>query len=185
MSHKQKIRTVLTNPVLGGARVISSLTPTAGTGSRVENLSSLVQRSRFKLTGMVAAVLAANDYGSVKLCDLPNTQILVLGVIVDLSAAVAGTGSSLANVDLAVGTVATASAAFSNAGEKNLCPKIDCTAQGVIDGASGSTETNVLIAAGASNAVYLNVATGNITTDGSVTLDGFVDIIYLDIGKAT
>jgi hypothetical protein len=184
MVHKVKGRVLMPNLVTDGGRTLPvAADPVAATGATLGKFERSIRVARFYLTNLTADVLAANDYGSKKLCDLPNTALVIVGAVVDLTAAVTGTGSSLANVDLAIGTVATASANFSTAGEDNLVAKIDCTAQGVIDGASGATETNVFVAAG-TNAVYINVATGDISTAGTVVLNGVVDLLYIDVGKA-
>lgn len=184
MASKVKQRTVLVNPVIDGQDLHASLSVTPSTGAVLIPQFQQLRRARLKLTSFAIAVAAADDFGSLKLCDLPNSQLLVVGAIVDLDATVTGTGSSLAAVDLAIGTVATASTNFANAGEKNVVDKLDCTSGGVIDGAA-ATAINLLIAAGASNALYVNVATGNISTAGVVTLNGYIDIIYVDLGKAS
>lgn len=182
--HKQKQRTTLEHAFIDNAELRMGLSVTPGTGVIAEYAANPYRRARLKLTGFVVSVTAANDYGGTKLCDLPNSNLMILGAIVDLQATAGGGFSTLANLDLAIGTVTTASAAFSNAGEDNIVPKIDSSAGGVVDGASGSTEVNVFLAAG-TNALFVNVATGNIATDGTVTLDGYIDVIYLDLGKAT
>lgn len=182
MVQKVKQRTLLPNqvPTQGTA-----VTPTTANGVAGTTLPANVRRQVLKLTDTLIPVTAALDYGGLKLCDLPNSNLVFLGAIVDLSAAVTGTGATLAAVDFALGTVTTASTTFSNAGEDNLVEKIDCTAGGAIDGASVQATTSIFVAAGASNAIYANVATGNITTDGGVTLNGTIELFFLDLGKAS
>lgn len=180
MASKIKNRVLLDNAAVGNARITAGSAVTPGTGVTLDSQALVMRRARLKLTAFNVTVTAALDYGGTKLCDLPANKILIVGTVVDLSCAITGTGATLAAVDLAVGTVTTASAAFSNAGEKNIVAKIDCTAGGVIDGASASAETNVLIAAG-TNAIYVNVASA-CTADGAATLDGYIDIYYYDLG---
>lgn len=185
MANKLKARTIIDNLVVDGDFVRNGADVTPGTGVTLETQCSAVKRAKLKLTNFVVTVDADDDFGSTKLCDLPNSNLLILGAMVDLTAVGAGGFTLEQNLDLAIGTVATASADFSNAGEDNIVAKIDGTAGGVVDGSSISIGALVPIAAGASNDVFVNVATGDIATDGTVTLNGFIVIYYIDIDKAS
>lgn len=155
--------------------------PVAGTGVTVEKGARSVQRMRLRVDGLVVNVDADDDFGSHLLATLPNADLMILGCIVSLTAVAGGGFSTLANLDVAVGTVATASTDFSNANEDDLVAKIDGTAGGVVAGGGTIPSSNVVhLAAAADNEVYLNLATGAIATDGTVTLTGFVDVLYID-----
>jgi hypothetical protein len=179
MVHKFKGGVIVDNTLISNGQRTS---PTASI--TVAEKGSVIHRSVLSLAAKSVSVLAANDYGSTKLVDLPNTNILIVGCIVDLTATLTGgcLTAGAATVDVAIGTVATTTTAFSNAGEKNLCPKIDMSAGGVAQGANTASETNVLIAAGASNAIYLNVGEVISPPDGTVVFSGLITILYVDLG---
>lgn len=160
--------------------------PTPANSMTMDILPVIVQRVRVKANGsQTVAVAAADDFGSMKLCDLPTGNIMVLGVNVDLVCTQAGfTSNNGTAIDAAIGTVATASADFSNAGEDNLMTKVDGTGttSGLIKGAGASDGGlgPVLLAAGA-KAIYLNIADPS-TTAGVLTLvSGWVEILYIDM----
>jgi hypothetical protein len=97
-----------------------------------------------------------------------------------------GTGvDTIENVDIAVGSVVTASTDFSGAGEDDMVEKIDLTAGGVGQGDSLDNGTPALlwVGAAADNEFYLNVAVA-ISADGSVTFTGYIDVFWLDLGVA-
>jgi len=160
-------------------------TPVSGVG--IDVLAQQLQHIRLKLSGKTVSVAAADDFGSLKLCDLPTTNLIMLGVIVNLNTTQAGfTSNNGTAIDAALGTVATASTDFSNAGEDDLMTKVDGTGTtaGSVRGAGASDGalSNVLLAAGA-KAIYLNIADPS-TTAGVLTLgdDSYVDLIYIDLG---
>jgi hypothetical protein len=179
-------RVELLNPVLDSARVTSGDAVTPGTGVTLERLGRQVQMARLRLTNFVVNVAAASDFGSTKLLDLPAGNVIVVGGIADLTALVAGfTTNTVEAVDLALGTVAMASIDFSGAGEDDVTPKIDgvgAGTTGTIKGATGNTEKLLFKAAGA-NAVFINVADPVAAGTGVLTLNGLIDIAYIDLGK--
>jgi len=164
---------------------ISSL-PSAANSISLDAAPVLPQRIRLRLSGQVLSVAAANDYGSLKLCDLPAGNLIMLGVIVDLTGVVAGFASDVGTaVDLALGTVVTASTTFVNAGEDDLMEKIDGTGAGTTATLKGAGMTdgslaNVKLPAGA-KAVWLNASDPVTTGTGTITLSGVVDLYYLDL----
>lgn len=182
----QKLRGNYVIPGLqvGGGVAITPAAPTAATFV-TQTLRTLPVRSvLFNLAAFTVAMSAANDFGSRKLCDLPNTNLIILGAAIDLTGTVSGFASDVGTaVDLALGTVATASAAFSNAGEKDIVPKIDGTGAGTtvtITGANTTTEKNTFIAAGASNAIFVNASDPVTTGTGTLTLAGTIELFYID-----
>lgn len=187
MVNKLRGRTIMEHaaPTEGGeVHSGRAVTATTANGVVAVDHTRLMRKVRLMLTNFTVTDLGANDYGSLKLCDLPNTALLFVGAVVNLTAAGTGGVDTIANLDVAVGTVATATTAFSNAGEKNLCPKIDVSSGGVCQGQSTSSETNVFITAGSSNSVYLNIG-DVISTDGTVVFNGYVELFYYDLNLKT
>lgn len=157
--------------------------------TRIQHLVSPLRRERHILESEVLTILEANDYGSIKLATLPSSNVLIVGAVVDIDGVGDGeTGGveDITAVDVAIGTVATTSTDFSNAGEDNIVPKIDCAAEGVTEGATDGTTVNLFVDATAgTSSIYLNAAVvGGITADGSVTFSGWIDLLYIDIGVA-
>jgi hypothetical protein len=146
-----------------------------------------LQRVRLNLAGKTISVAAADDFGSLKICDLPTSNLLMLGVNVNLNTTQSGfTSNNGTAIDCALGTVATASADFSNAGEDSLMEKVDGTGTtaGSVRGAGMSDGglAAVKLAAGAKS-VYLNIA-DPCTGAAVLTLgaDSWVDLWYADLG---
>lgn len=82
-----------------------------------------------------AAVLAANDFGSVKVATLPTTNMHVWGCRLDLVALGTGGVSDLSIVDVAIGTEATTETDFSApANADNIMGSLNMTAGGLLTG---------------------------------------------------
>lgn len=164
-----------------------SLPITAASGVVATDRPHFIRKIRLQLTSKAVSMAAANDFGGSKIGDLPATNLIVLGVVVDLAVTVAGLAvNTAAALDVAVGTATTASTDFSNAGEDNLMAKVDGvggTATGTVKGAGASDGAlaNVLLAAGA-KAVYLNASSAVTSGTGTATFTGWVDVFYIDLG---
>jgi hypothetical protein len=159
-----------------------SSTPNTAGGVTAEKLARGYQVERLTLTAAEIEIDEANDYGSLKLVDLPASNIIVAGVVVNLVCTVDGTViTDPEDIDYAVGTAALASTDFSNAGEKNLVGENDVAALGVMQAAVSDTEDSLFLAAGA-KAVYLNIQ-ATIGTTATQSFAGTVDLIYLDLGS--
>ena len=160
--------------------------------SATPNAAGLVTGAKFMRACQVEKLTLAatpieidetNDYGSVKLVDLPDSNIMILGVIVDLVCTVDGTViTDPEDIDFAIGTVAITSTDFSNAGEDDLTPEADVAALGVMQLASDANTYNVLVAKGATNKVFLNIQ-ATIATTAIQTFAGSIDLIYVDLGS--
>jgi hypothetical protein len=182
------IRQKLNAPNLRGDTVL----PTPGTGIGMDSQVVPTQKVTLKLTDATLAVLEANDYGSLKLCDLPDRNIVIDHVEVDLVLTKEGnTNGIVAATDLDVGVGTAAASATTLATTMiNVLEKADIDDnalavdyEAVTLGQSTATVPN-FIADGASNALYLNaVAVGGITADSSLSVTGFVDIYYRDLGN--
>ncbi len=158
--------------------------PTApeSTGVTLTDMATPYRRARINLTGVVVPVTAALDFGSVLIATFPNSNILLLGAVMDLAAVEDGVGITVPEaVDFALGSVPLASVDFSNGGEQDVIAEGDVSAAGVMEGVSSDTEDSQFLAAAADNEIYVNVQ-ATISTDGDVTLDGFVDLVYVDLG---
>jgi hypothetical protein len=162
----------------------------AGTGVVIKDQMVTVRRARLTLTAFSIAVLAANDYGGTKLLDLPDRNIMLLGMEVDTVVTKQGNTNGVVaatDITMAVGTATASNATLSGA-------MID-----VIEGTSITPDTLAVdfekhsndqatatfpkkIADGANSALYMNIAAA-ITADSSVTVDGIIDIFYVDLGK--
>lgn len=140
------------------------------------------RRTRINFTNLVVSVTAALDYGSALLFTYPNSNVLFLGAVVDLTAVEDGTGiTDVTAVDFALGTVPLASTTFANAGEQDMVAEGDVAAGGRMEGVTSDSLDTKMLAAAADNEVYINVQ-ATISADGSVTLSGYVDVVYLDLG---
>lgn len=173
---------------LPGLRDDISSQPTPVSGVTLDLKPLQLQRVRLGLAGKTVSVAAADDFGSLKICDLPSTNILVLGANVNLNTTQAGfTSNNGSAIDCALGTAATASTDFSNANEDNLMEKVDGTGTtaGSVRGAGMSDGglAAVKLAAGAKS-VYLNIADPVTTATGTLTLgaDSYVDLWLIDLG---
>jgi hypothetical protein len=166
--------------------VISKIAPTPTAGVTVTESAKVDNTIVLTLAAKAVSVASGDDFGSVELLTLPNRNLLIVACVVDLAATVAGLATeTVETVDYAIGTVATASKTFANAGEDNLTPKIDgvgAAAAGTVKGASSSATINVHIAAGASNKVFLNVGTEVTADTGTVTVTGTITLVIRDLG---
>jgi len=159
-----------------------SSTPNAAGGVTAEKLARGYQVERLTLTAAGIEIDEANDYASLKLVDLPSSNVLILGAIVNLVCTVDGTViTDPEDIDYAIGTAALASTDFSGSGEKDIVDEADVAAAGVMQAASGSTQVNLFKAKG-TNAVYLNIQ-ATIATTATQTFAGTIDLIYVDLGS--
>jgi hypothetical protein len=174
--------------VIMGARIAQRglLKPLPVAGVVLTTLGYLTQRQQFRLTAFPITVAAASDFGSAKLCDLPDTNFILHGIVVDLTSTMTGfTSNAGSAVDLALGTVATASTGFSNAGEDDLLQKLDgagASSPGTVKGASDATVANQFLAA-AARSLFVNIADPVTAATGTVTLSGTIELIYGLLGK--
>ncbi len=174
-----------------GGRKLSAglpLIPNAAQGVKANRGARLVQADRFDLTSFVLSAAAADDFGSTKLCDLPNTGAIILGAVIELAGLVAGFASNVGTaVDLALGTVATTTVDFSVAGEDNIVAKIDGTGAGTtatVKGQTADATKLVFVAPGPSNAIYVNFSDPVTSGTGTFTASGFITVFWIDLDLA-
>ncbi len=167
----------------------SQLIGEAGTGVTIENKELQVKRARLTLSGAVITVTQALDYGSLKIVDLPDTNLMLLGMELDLVVTKQGNTNGIvaaSDLDMAVGTAPASNATLSGT-MLDVIEKadLDTDALAVDFNAHSNDQATALfprkIGDNASSALYLNLAVA-ITADSSVTVDGTIDIYYVDVG---
>lgn len=183
--HKERNRVEFPEAMINNRLVRMGAAPTLNSvsGMTSEKLSRSSFVERVHLEAVSVAITAALDYASLKLFDLPNSNLTIVGAVIDIGT-VAGTGgvSDPNTIDFALGTVAITSTNFSNSGEQDIVPEGDVSSL-KMKGSTTGTEDHLFIAEGASNAVYLNLQ-DTIGSDGTIVLTGKIDVIYDDIGRA-
>ena len=159
---------------------LSSIPNAAGLVTGVK-LSRPYQVEQLTLAATPIEIDEANDYGSVKLADLPTSNLVILGALVDIVCTVDGVViTDPEDLDYAIGTVALTSIDFSNAGEKNVCPEKNVAAAGVMQNVTTATEQNAVLTKG-TNALYLNIQAA-IATTAIQTFAGTITLFYVDLG---
>jgi hypothetical protein len=166
----------------GAAMDVSGVAESALTFDRIR----YVRHARITITNLLVSILAVNDYGSAKILDLPDTNVLILGAEVNLSLDKDGSGVQTAtDVTMGVGTAAASASTLSGA-------MIDVLTQSLtddVDPALFQIHTHELATPAltfadddASAALYLNAA-ATIAADGSLTATGTIDLYYIDTGN--
>lgn len=149
-----------------------------------------VRRARVSLTAFSIAITAANDYGGSKLVDLPDRNMLLLGVEVDCVVTKQGNTNGVVAataLDMSVGTAtasnSTLSSTMVNVIEKKDIDTSSLTVDFEAHSNDNATSTFPLrITDDAATALYMNLA-ASITADSSVTVTGTIDIYYVDLGN--
>lgn len=149
-----------------------------------------VRKARLTLTNFSISVTAANDYGGSKLLDLPDRNLMLLGVEVDCVVTKQGNTNGIVaatDLDMAVGT-ATASNTTLSSAMINVIEKVDIDTDSLsvaFEAHSNDNATSTFplrVADGASTALFMNISCA-ITADSSVTVTGTIDIYYVDLGN--
>lgn len=151
----------------------------------LETFSRPWQVARVTLDSEAIVVDEADDFASLELFSIPDSNYIIAGCVVDLDidSVASFTTNQADTIDVAIGTVATTSTTFANAGEDNIVAKIDgvgATTVGTVTGATTASE-DMLFVLGSTTSVYLNVA-GACTSNGTVTFSGTLTFVYLDLG---
>jgi hypothetical protein len=183
----KKIRQELLAPAMTDGRTLS---PAPNTNVTQVESQQIVKHVRMTLTDFVLSVAAAQDYGGTKICDLPDTNIMLLGVEADLVITKGGTTNGLVaatDLDVAVGTAVASNATLATT-MINVLEKVDLNDNDlVVDFEAHSNDNStstfpLLIADSATAALYLNIA-ASITADDTASVDGTIDIFYIDLGN--
>lgn len=151
-----------------------------------------VRHVRLVLADVSIAVLAANDYGGVKLCDIADTNIMLLAIEANLELVKGLTENGIVgttDVTVAVGTAVASNATLSGA-MVNVLTGIALTATDetpayqIHSQADATLNYPIELADAATLALYLNVA-ASITANDTITASGTVDLYFVDIGNTT
>jgi hypothetical protein len=158
----------------------------------ISNEFHAVRKARLTLTNFSIAVTAALDYGGSKLLDLPDRNLMLLGMEVDCVVTKQGNTNGIVaatDLDMGIGT-ATASSTTLSSSMVNVIEKVDLDTNALaVDFEAHSSDQSTAvyplkIADGASIALFMNVAAvGGVTADSSVTVTGTIDIFYVDLGN--
>lgn len=152
-----------------------------------------VREITLNIESLSVAVLAANDYGSAKITDLPDTNLLVVGAECSLLVTKGGVSSGLvAGTDIicGIGTTATADTTISTT-DQNIIAATTLSTDGLALDMDvhnlAASFAGVGILDGASNALYFNIAvTGSDpSVNDAVTVDGTLTLYVLDLGNVT
>ena len=166
---------------------ISTLSGTAGTGVVAAYNAGALQRLRLTLSAVSIAVTNAHKYGGTQVWLWPNTNIIVLSARMNLTVTKDGVGILAADAP----HIALGSATASNT--TLATTMIDTIEQVTMAGSvlaelaqknGPHTAGNRYIAAGASNALFLNAGTTGNTgaVDGSLLASGTIDVWFIDTG---
>lgn len=145
----------------------------------------LIQKLSYTLDGAIISVDADDDYGSYKVDDLPNSNFIVVGARVDITAEKDGTGIGASTQPVfGVGSAPASNSTLSGA----MVNFLDGVALATANPAPVERSVNqnsspglLFLDAGASNGIYLNAALA-ISADGSLEVDGTVEVWVLELG---
>lgn len=178
---------------LGTPGALAGGTVTPGTGAVVESDQlRAVRHLRLTLSGFAVSVAEADDFGGTKLCDLPDSNLALLGVEVDLELVkgeAAGGIIDTTDVNVAVGTAVASNATLSGA----MVDVLSITALTATDAspayqahsaADGTLAYPIGLEDSATLALFLNAAAA-ITADDTITVSGTVDLYFVDLGNVT
>lgn len=148
----------------------------------------VMRRMQVKLTNAVVTV-AATDFGSLKILDLPDRNIAIFNA--ELVGTVLFGGDYVDGDDPAIGVGQTA--ASDDTLSSTMQDVINIAAQANITAATANSlaltkpdpGVAVLVADAAGNALYLNVGNGSdqLADEGTATFNGTLDIWYVDLGN--
>ncbi len=156
-----------------------------GTEAEIEGeiRTLLYERARVVIPPTEMTILAANNFGSIRLFTMLG-PMLIDGVAMNLDLVINDTEIA-DQVDVALGTVATASMTFSNPGEQNILPRLD--AVGATQTGTAKRETFLdgpkVYLPSPPTPVFLN---GRLTTstDITITFSGSLYFVYAGIDDA-
>jgi hypothetical protein len=166
-----------------------ALTAAAATSVTLEDKALVCRKLTLTVTDLVLSLTQALDYIGAKLCDLPDSNLMLLGCEVDLECVKGETSNGLesgTDITLAIGTaVASASTlatTMENVIELQLLDADDATPAYLDHSESNATALPITLADGATNALYLNLAAA-VTADDTLTCTGTVTLYYVDLGN--
>jgi hypothetical protein len=197
MVAKVRQATVFTGPVTINDQRSGTLEGAGITGSTGSTVSfdraTPLRHVRLTLAALSIAVLAANDFGGTKICNLPDLNIVLAGVEANLVFTKGGvTNGIVAATDLKVGMgFAVASAIPIATTAVDVMEATDLTTDALTVTLAKHTNDQASPALlfgddSATGAIYLNVsATGGITANDTLSVTGTVDLYYYSTGNVT
>lgn len=179
------------NGNFGGNSAGGAVSPGTGSTLTFDRLRA-IRHVRLTLASATIAIDEADDFGSLKLCDLADSNAMLLMAEVDLTLTKAGTTNGIVaatDLDVGVGTAA-ASATTLATTMIDVLEKTDIddndlevTYQADTQGQS-TASTPIKLADSATLALYLNaVAVGGITVSDTISVSGTVDLYFVDLGN--
>lgn len=190
-----KGKALLRNPTLGQSRFIEGSYP-VGVAAPVV-VPAVARRARplcsanVDLTGVVVSLTAANDYGGAQLLTFANTNMLIVGAIIDAVATMAGFASNVGTgVTFGLGSATASNATLSSTMQDylNVTTATGAGATATLKGHSfdnGSPALTFLDAA-AANKLFLNAACPVTSGTGTLTFtSGFCELFYFDLRETS
>ena len=174
-----------------------SALPTPGSGMGLDAAAVVPQKVTIKLDGATLSIDEGDDFGSLKLCDLPDLNLQLFSVEADLTLVKGGVSNGLeaaVDVNVAIGSAAataqdlTATAAENDKIESTALTDNSLTVSLAAHslGQSGDGAMPQQIGDGASNALWLNASvTAGITASDALTVTGTVTLILFSLGNVT
>lgn len=144
-----------------------------------------VRTARFFLENVVVSVLAANDYGGTAILTLPDSNLVVIGAVVNVELTKDGTGIQTAtDVTAALGTAVASGTGLTGEESNLISSSLTADENPAIwkDHTNNQTTPALAFVKQSATSIFLNAA-ATITADGSLTANGYVDLYYIDTGE--
>jgi hypothetical protein len=160
---------------------VPSASTTAGVGTPQAGAAAFIRTVRVPITNVVLD-LGAADFAGIQLLELAR-PVMWLGGNFDIDIAAAG-GSAMdsAVVELGVGTVVASADPIATTAQ-NIVTLDSTTLASKLGTSVQATAVTPLVAAVAGD-VFLNLSATEATTGYTVTLNGFVELFYIDFAAA-
>lgn len=162
----------------------------AATGVTIGDNTVYVRRARLTLTNFAITVAQAQDFGGAKLLDLPDRNLMLLGMEVDCVVTKQGNTNGIVaatDINMSIGTAAAAATPLAGTAI-DVIEATAITADSLtVDFEKHSNDQSTIsfpkkLADADGLALFMNI-TAAITADSSVTVNGIVDIFYVDLGN--
>lgn len=164
------------------------IVPNTNVSATVESHS--IKRVTFNLDGLVVNVSEADDYGGTKIGELPDRNLLILAVEIDLSVVKGETTNGIidtTDVTLALGTAVASETPLAggaiNFSDAQSFTDTESTISyqfnnnDIADGDPGAVPAK--LSDQPTRAIYLNAA-ASITADDTLTATGTITVLYVD-----
>ena len=190
MSHK--VQMIVDFDAFRSARPADIIIAGSGTVAEanvvVEGNLLTVRREVLQLTDFEVSVLETNDFGGTKLCTFPDSNLQILGFKIDLDVVVADGITNAADIDCALGSIASTGITTGdlNDGTEYVdeYSAVGAAPAGTADAHShdNSSPAVIFLDAASANALWLNVEVP-ISSDGTATFTGTIEVFYIDLGE--